>query len=308
MDKEYRDLADALQISPVDLREQVKTIKARLFENRLKRKPPLLDDKALASWNALAIMGLTDASMALNEPDYLSAAQQAANSILKNLRAKDGGLYHVFAGGTAYTTGFLEDYSQMISALIALYQADLDPSHLNQAKTWMEYLFAHFLDPETGFFYFTRAGESRLIKRDIDLTDGVIPSANSVIAHSLLSLAHFFGMPEWEEHARKMAANLADELEHYPGSYSHWAALYLKLAFPFYDISISGEQSLEYLRQLRKPYRPNTLFAGSLQKSELPALSGRYQAGQTLVYVCRDKVCEKPLASIDDVNRILPAA
>ena len=298
-------LAKEMNLSLSALQEQVSEIKKRLFNARIKRVSPALDDKALVSWNALAIEGLVHASIALNDPRYLKAAQTATNFILDEMRMDDGGLLHVYAGGRAYIPGFLEDYSGMISALITLYQADLDELHLLHARSLMKYVFDHFLDRETGFFYFTAIEQTQLIKRDIDLTDGVIPSANSMLGHALIALSRYFEIPEWEAHARKMAANMADELSNYPGSYSHWASLNLSLAYPYFDVAIIGSQAHDLITQLQKVYHPNTLFSGSPQESDLPILSGRFQPEKTLAYVCRDKVCGLPLETIGDVQQAL---
>jgi len=303
MTDNYEDLALSMQIPSRSLHQSIARIKKDLFQHRQERISPALDGKAIVSWNGLAIQGLADASIALQEPTYLAFAQQSADFILKNVRMKDGGLYHLLSQGKAYTPGFLEDYSHIISALISLYQADLDQNWLDQAKSLMEYVLEHFLDEETGFFYFTAADHSQLIKRDIDLTDGVIPSANSVIGHALYDLSTFFEIQAWEKHAKKMAANMADELERYPGSYSHWASLVLRLAYPSVDITITGKSAYEYLRQINTHYLPNTLISGSANPSSLPLLSDRYNPEQTQVYFCRDKVCGKPLVTIGDAKR-----
>ena len=303
MQDDYEILALSMQLSTQSLQQSVAQIKKDLFLHRQKRIPPALDGKAIVSWNGLTIQGMLDAAIAVHHPAYLASAQQTANFILKNVRMEDGGLYHLLSQGKAYTPGFLEDYSHMISALIALYQADLNQDWLNAAKSLMQYVLDHFVDEETGFFYFTAANQSQLIRRDIDLTDGVIPSANSVIGHALYDLSIYFEIPEWETHARKMAANMADELEHYPGSCSHWASLFLRLAYPSVDIAITGKNAHEYLRQISTPYLPNTLISGSVNLSSLPLLADRFSPEKTRVYICRDKVCGKPMETIEDAKR-----
>ena len=303
MKSDYEYLARNFQISERTLHQSVMQIKKDLFQHRQKRIPPALDGKAIVSWNGLAVQGLVDAAIALQEPIYLDYAQKTAQFILENVRMQDGGLFHLRAQSQAYTPGFLEDYSHLITALISLYQADLDQNWLTHAKILMEYVFAHFADKETGFFYFTTINQSPLIKRDIDLTDGVIPSANSVIGHALHALSTYFEIPAWEKHARKMASNMADKLEHHPGSYSHWASLVLKLAYPSVDIAVTGANAREYLQQLSKDYLPNTRISGCINPSSLPILTGRYSSEQTQIYICHDKVCGQPLESIEDAKR-----
>src|SRR6478735_6354937 len=53
-------------------------IRARLYEARERRVRPGLDDKRLASWNALMVAALADAGAVLERRDYLDAAVAAA--------------------------------------------------------------------------------------------------------------------------------------------------------------------------------------------------------------------------------------
>ncbi len=299
MKEDLELLAGQLRIPLKTLRQTMMLIKQMLFQHRQQRTPPALDGKALTSWNALAIEGLTNAALALADDTYLTAAQTTAIIILEKMRMEDGGLYHVYHHSQAYTPGFLEDYSHMISALIALYQADLDQNWLHHARSLLQYVYDHFLDEESGFFYFTADSQSALVKRDIDLTDGVIPSANSVLGHNLFALSRYFDEPGWEAHARKMAGNMKDELARYPGSYGNWASLYLQFAYPFHDVSILGENAQTYLSRLQSHYQPNRLFAGAEQDTPLPILQDRTSDHGTRIFVCKDKVCQQPFTSIE---------
>jgi len=297
MKEEIKPLAEELGVPEKKLREDIDQIKTRLYHHRKKRISPHLDNKALASWNALAIQGLAHSAMALHTEKYVTAAQAAADFILEQMRMEDGGLFHVYKSGQAYIPGFLEDYSHLISALITLYKADLDEKWLFEAKSLMHYVYDHFWDAESGFFYFTTVGHSNPIKRDIDLTDGVIPSANSVLAHALTTLSQYFEISIWEEHARKMAANMADEFAHHPGSYSNWASLYQRLAYPSTEISIAGKSAHKVKGKLQAQYRPNHLYAGTISKSALPILRNRSGGKGTAIFICQDKVCGEPITS-----------
>ncbi len=54
-------------------------LRARLFAERSKRPQPGLDDKALASWNGLALAALAEAARRLDRADWLEAARGAGN-------------------------------------------------------------------------------------------------------------------------------------------------------------------------------------------------------------------------------------
>ena len=60
--------------------------RAALFEARSKRVRPGLDDKRLASWNALTIAAFAEAGAVLEREDYLDAARECADFVLGTLR------------------------------------------------------------------------------------------------------------------------------------------------------------------------------------------------------------------------------
>ena len=63
------------------LKLKVKEIQEILYAERQKRPRPHLDNKILTSWNGLMISGFAVAGMALQKPDYIEKAVQAAKFI-----------------------------------------------------------------------------------------------------------------------------------------------------------------------------------------------------------------------------------
>src|SRR4051812_2268373 len=70
--------------------EDLDLLKARLREVREQRVWPGLDDKRLASWNALAIAALAEAGAVLGRGDFLDAARTAAGFVLDEMRDPAG--------------------------------------------------------------------------------------------------------------------------------------------------------------------------------------------------------------------------
>src|SRR2546429_6727964 len=83
---------------------------ARLFELREQRPKPLRDDKAIASWNGLALAALAESARRLDRADLLQAARELGEFLLGPLSTPDGRLYRTWREGRAHTTAFLEDY------------------------------------------------------------------------------------------------------------------------------------------------------------------------------------------------------
>jgi len=216
---------------------------------------------------------------------------------LAHVRMPDGGLFHAYTNGESRIIGFLEDYSAVIGGLISLYQSTFNERWITQAKALMEYSFDHFFDHQSGLFFFTSDEQTDLPKRNIELTDSVIPSSNSSIAHDLLYLSHYFENDDWEKISNQMVLQQKESLSRNLNSSSHWGSLYLMHTHPFFEITINGPEVAAFTIKMKEDFLPNTIYEGSETVSDLPILKNRFKEGKTLVYVCKDKVCAVPVES-----------
>ena len=134
-------LAKEFGLSEEDVVEIIKTGRRKLRAFRDQHRPrPNLDDKIVTSWNGLAIGALARASTALQDidekraADYVQAAEMAATFVRKSLwDAESGSLKRVFREGPGDTEGFADDYANLISGLINLYEATFKDSYLEWA-------------------------------------------------------------------------------------------------------------------------------------------------------------------------------
>ena len=104
---------------------------------------------------------------------------------------------------------------------------------------------------------------------------------------------------------KKMILRQKESLSQNPSSFSHWASLYLTHTHPFFEVAINGPEAAAFTRKMKEDFFPNTLFAGSKRSSELPILKNRFIKGNTLVYVCRDKVCAAPVESPEKAIKLI---
>ncbi|HNS11819.1 MAG TPA: thioredoxin domain-containing protein, partial [Bacteroidia bacterium] len=297
--KTPEEIAKIFSVSTGELSALIAEAKKLLLTERSKRIRPGLDDKILVSWNALMISGYCDAYKAFGDEQFLSAAKKNASLILRQMRTKDGGLFHSYKNGTAKINGYLEDYSFMIESLLSLYECTFDEIYLNEANSFAEYAFTHFYDETAGSFWFTSNLDPALIARKKEIQDNVIPASNSAMAKALFNLGIHFENKKFTDTASKMLHNIVKEMERYGSGYSNWAILMLNLTQDFREIVITGDSAHKKRKELQSYYLPNTLFAGSLKESELPLLLYRTAEPKTLIYVCENRVCKLPVEKVE---------
>jgi len=293
-------IAQKHTISVETLQKIVAKSNTILLSEREKRIKPGLDDKTLTSWNALMLKGYVDAYTAFGEKEFLDAALKNATFLIENQLRKDGGLNHNYKNEVSNLDGYLEDYSFTIEAFIALYEATFDEKWLITANNLMEYSIAHFYDETTGFFYFTSNNAKGLIARKMELSDNVIPASNSSIAKGLFLLGEYFYEENYSNKASQMLKNIENQMPQYIGGYSNWAMLYLNYTHSFYEIAISGNDALQKQKEISQHFIPNKLIVGSKSESALPLLKDKFSAQNTLIYVCYNKACQKPVETVSE--------
>ena len=182
---------------------QLHPIRGLLREARDRRPRPLTDTKIITGWNGLMIRGFADAGRILEQPEYVHAAQSAANFVLANLRTDVGRLLRTYGGGQARFNAYLDDYAMLADGLIALYRATDDRRWLEQADQITAKQIELFWDERDGGFFFTSEDHETLIARAKDPVDTVLPAGNSVAADNLVFLAAEMGNAEYLELAEQ---------------------------------------------------------------------------------------------------------
>ena len=91
-----------------------------------------------------------------------------------------------------------------------------------------------------------------------------------------------------------MLSNLKETAINYGSSYSNWLQLMSSFSGKYYEVAISGEDAFKKLEELNKNYIPNKLVAGSVGESKIPLMEGRFNPGETFIYVCVEGACKLP--------------
>ncbi len=280
------------------LTEQIDKAKDMLFKAREKRVRPGLDDKALTAWNALMISGYVQAFRAFGDQKYLAAATKNAGLITEKMLQSDNRLNRNYKNGKSVINGFLDDYALTTEAFINLYQVTFDEKWLYKAKDLTTYALAHFSgNDETNLLYYTSDIDPPLVTRKIETADNVISSSNAVMAQNLHYLGLYFYQNEWVELSESMLHSLSATIAgtDTPDFYSQWSQVYLDFVKPPYEVAIVGDNAAQKRNELMKYYLPNALLLGGPDEGTLELLTDKLQEGETMIYVCRNKVCKLPV-------------
>jgi uncharacterized protein len=282
-----------------ELTDRIKKANELLLKARNQRVHPGRDTKILTSWNALMINGYVSAFLAFGEPDHLKTAIHTMEIILKKYIQQDGQLFRVMDNKQRMISGFLDDYSFTIKALITLYQATFNEFWLEKAVLLVNYVLTHFHDAQSGLFYYTPDTGEALINRTMERSDNVIASSNSQMGINLLILGHLLGKEKWISQAKKMINCVKDDMASNPNYYANWAILQSLLSNPPYEVSVVGPNWKELQTEFSALYLPHVIFSGGDSEGRLEILKGKPVPGKTLIYVCRDKVCQLPVDTVE---------
>jgi uncharacterized protein YyaL (SSP411 family) len=276
-----------------------------LLKARLARPRPALDDKMLVAWNTLMISALVDASVALNNDEYLQSALQAANFIVNNLKRADGGLFHTWKNGRSQITAFLDDYAFAAEAFLKLYSITANEHWLHETELLVSYGVQHFYDSHSGFFWFSENNDNQAFARKIEIYDGVIPSGNSVMAYVLNTLGNFLHNTDYTEKARQMSQAMQSRITTSPAAYANWTSIALSGNHEQYVIAVIGKDSVPLIKKLKVHNIPGVMIVGSLTASKLPYFENRYKDGKTLIYICSDTYCLAPVETAEEAIRLI---
>ena len=294
IDKERFAADHKLSIS--EFNQLLKSANEILLEHRNLRIRPGTDDKILTSWNALMLSGYVNAYKAFGVKSYLDSAVRLATFLESTMLKDNGLLFRVFKDGRVTIAAFLDDYALLADALLTLYEVTFELHWLSLSKMLTEYMWNHFQDPKHHLFYYTSDLSEQLIARKHETSDNVIPASNSVLAHVLYKLGILTDNTEYSQMARQMSLNFRDEIIQHGAYYANWAMLIGRLAYPTYEVAVLGDQAVAMAHEMQQNFLPTSLFAGGISE-DLPLLKQRLVKDSTVIYVCKDQVCNLPVSS-----------
>jgi uncharacterized protein YyaL (SSP411 family) len=288
---------------------QLDSAKKKLFVARSKRVRPHLDDKTLASWNGLMLGAMSRGYAVLGDATYLKAAEKNLAFLQSKLwEPASKTLYHRWRDGERDNVQLLDGYAFLLSGVLELYSATLEPRHLDFAVALADSMLAQFFDSENGGFWQSDPGAKDLILRVKEDYDGAEPSGNSVAILALLKLGKITDRKEYTRAAEKSLRSFAHRLQQLPQ-----AVPYMLQAFDFgleepRRAVIAGDpakpETRAILHAINSVYQPNKVILGTSGAVEpfaktLPAKEG------PVVYLCTGTACQPPTADPARIKNLL---
>ena len=272
------------------LREKQLTVRAE-------RVRPGLDDKILADWNGLMIAALANAGAMLHERSWIARAARAFVFVARDMTRGDR-LGHSWRDGRLLFPGLASDFTAMIRAALALYEATGEGTYLERALAWQAALDQHYAGAPAGGYYLTADDAEGLVVRPASTSDDATPNHNAIAAQNMIRLATLSGNDKWRAQADRLfdgaLAAAADNL------FGHAALLNaLELRLRTIEIVVTGtEPSALATAALKIPFLNRVLLraisATALPPSH-PAQSKIAAGAGSAAFVCVGERCSLPV-------------
>ena len=284
--RSQKEIAKSLGKKVDDLQRLIQSGKKKLLAARTQRETPFIDTTRYTSLNGMLISAYLHASAVLGDESIRKFGLKSLERILRE-RLVHGRLMH-----TEDVPAVLDDYVNLIDALISAYEATAEQRYLQQADELMTTCLQKFYDTGEGGFFDTE--EEVLGTRLKRIEDVPHPSANAVAIMVLLRLFLLTGKDGYRRSAEqtlRIFAGVAREMNVHAGSY------FCALEASFRMLKLAVEAAPE----------------GDLAKAAR-ALAGRtytaiaYGEDNDRVIPCKQDVCHEPLsdpALLGDICREL---
>jgi uncharacterized protein YyaL (SSP411 family) len=274
-------------------------LRAKLLAVRATRVRPGLDDKVLADWNGLMIAALVNASLIFGEPSWIEMATRAFDFI-GNTMSRGDRLGHSWREGKLKFPGLASDFSAMIRAALALYEATGRRTYLERALAWQQALDRDYVNAQTGTYYLTAADAEGLVIRPASTADEATPNHNAVAAQNLIRLAVLAGDDAWRQKADRLIGAIAPLAAE--NLYMHMALLNaIDLRLRAAQIVVTGEglRADALLAAARKlpPLGRIVMHAGNAEAlpATHPARDKIAAAKEPQAFICVGETCSLPV-------------
>jgi uncharacterized protein YyaL (SSP411 family) len=330
--RSVEDVARELGETPDSVAVRLNRARLRLFEARLSRPRPHLDDKVLTAWNGLMIAAFARGARVLGALAeeagddvareqatlHLATARAAALFIKDQMWEAAGNvLYRRHRVGRSAIAAYAEDYAGLIFGLLELFQADANPAWLEWALALQDLLDKNFWDEAQGGWFSTTGHDSTVLLRLKDDYDGAEPSATSMATNNLITLAHLTAMPDHSDRVERALRLFGHRVGHFARAVPMMMCALSAYHAGVRQIIVVGNRDGAETRALSacvsRRYLPFSVFVAvepGGQQDELARhlpFVGAMQPidGRSTAFVCRGFTCERPVTDVDRLASLL---
>ena len=190
----------------------------------------------------------------------------------------------------------------MATGLLALYQATGEIEWYETAKRLTLAARELFTDEAGGAMFTTGGDAEELITRKKDQMDNPLPSGNSLMCEALLLLSAYEGDGDLAVAAEAIVAGGGVLIDRYPSAVGHLLAVTASWLNGMREVAIVGPDAHRLADAVWAGFHPDVALAVSVtDAAPIPLLEGRWSDDATLAYVCRDFVCERPVATTSEL-------
>jgi hypothetical protein len=189
--------------------------RAQLLARRQQREQPARDEKILTGLGGLTIGALAESSDMLQQPELLTSARAAAETIWT--LAYDPAarmLKHEIFAGHAQTDGYLQDYAMLGNGFMSLYDVTRENIWRDRAAMLATALLQQFAHPDGALS--TTLDEKNLLIPVGDSEDSDVPSGTSAALGLLLRLRDATGDVQFSAAATRIVRHLSGRFSERP--------------------------------------------------------------------------------------------
>jgi uncharacterized protein len=201
--KDVEDVATQLGKNPEETKGLLISIKEKLLAARQLRQKPFVDRAKYTSLNGMLISAFLSAYRSLGNNEIKECALTSLDRMLTR-NVIDGTLYH-----TEGVPAFLDDYANIIDALVAAYEVTGKADYVDKARQFMDRCLEKFWDPKDAGLFDTE--ESVIGMRLKGIEDTPHPSGNALTAIVLLKLGFILNNPRYTTRAEEVLKAFAPQ-------------------------------------------------------------------------------------------------
>lgn len=273
-------------------------VRSELLASRERRTRPARDDKVVAAWNGLMIGALAEAGRIFDEPDWVRAAEAAADLLLA-VHLDDRLLRTSRDGRPGTSAAVLEDYANVAAGFMTLHSVTGGAEWLHLAGGLLDTVLVHFADEAGGFFDTPDDGDP-LAWRPRDPADAATPSGWLAAAQALLTYAAHTGSARHRVAAERALA-VVTALVTSPRAVGWGLAAAEALLDGPREVAVVGPATDPRTRHLHRvalaAHAPGLVVAvgDPGEPPASPLLADRpLLDGEPAAYVCRGFTCQAP--------------